>query len=218
MLSHEQVMAKLKLAEVGAVITNSHLVYTSGRHGSAYVDKDAIYPFVNVTADLCQSLVDLAARDDWARDATVIIGPERGGIILSQWTAYHLSQLTGNAVWAVYAEKTGDGQDFLIKPRWLKHVQGKNALVVDDVLTTGGSTRKVVKLVQTSGGLVQGVIALCNRGRVTAKELNVPKLCSLVEVNLDSWDEADCPFCGDGVPINTQVGHGKEFLARQQSK
>jgi len=216
MLSHEEVMAKF--AAVGAVITASHLVYTSGKHGSAYVDKDAIYPFVNITADLCQSLVDLAARDNWMSLATVVIGPERGGIILSQWTAYHLTRLTGNVVLGVYAEKTDDGQDFLIKPRWLKHVQGRNALVVEDVLTTGGSARKVVELVQTMGGLVQGVIALCNRGGITAEDLNVPKLCSLVDVNLDSWDEVDCPLCKDGVPINTQVGHGKEFLARQKSK
>lgn len=216
MLSHEEVMAKF--AEVGAVITASHLVYTSGKHGSAYVDKDAIYPFVNVTADLCQSLIDLAARDDWMKDVAVIIGPERGGIILSQWTAYHLARLTGNVVWGVYAEKTDDGKAFLIKPRWLQHVQGKYALVVEDVLTTGGSARKVVELVQTMGGLVQGVIALCNRGGVTAGDLNVPKLCSLVHVNLDSWDEADCPLCRDGVPINTQVGHGQEFLARQKRK
>ncbi|MFH1354318.1 MAG: phosphoribosyltransferase family protein [bacterium] len=216
MLSHEEVM--VKFAEVGAVITNSHLVYTSGRHGSAYVDKDAIYPFVEVTSALCQSLVDVAVKDELMREATVIIGPERGGIILSQWTACHLAQLTGNVVLGVYAEKSDEGGAFLIKPRWLKHVQGKRALVVEDVLTTGGSARKVVELVQTTGGLVQGVIALCNRGGVAARDLNVPRLYSLVEVNLESWEEADCPLCRDGVPINTQVGHGKEFLDRQKRK
>jgi len=46
------------LAEAGAVITGSHVVYTSGRHGSAYVNKDAVYPHTERVAELCGLLAD----------------------------------------------------------------------------------------------------------------------------------------------------------------
>ena len=39
---------------------------------------------------------------------------------------------------------------------------------------------------------------------------------ALVDVKLDSWAEEECPLCAEGVPINTEVGKGREFLARQQ--
>jgi orotate phosphoribosyltransferase len=57
------------------------------------------------------------------------------------------------------------------------------------------------------------VAALCNRGGVTAADLDVPALVSLVELSLDSWEAADCPLCRAGVPVNTDVGKGREFLA-----
>lgn len=198
----------------GAVITDSHLVYTSGRHGSAYVNKDAFYPDTGITSTLCQALVTRAAGEIPGFSPATIVGPERGGIILSQWAAHHRSETLRRRIAAVYAEKTSDGQGFLIKPLWLEHIRDKHVVVIEDVLTTGGSAKKVVALVEREGGIVQAVVALCNRGSVTAEDLGVPHLCALLEVTLESWEEAEYPLCKRDVPINTTVGHGKEFLAR----
>ena len=95
----------------------------------------------------------------------------------------------------------------------------KRVLVVEDILTTGGSARKVVEAVRAIGGNVVGVGVLCNRGGVTAQDLaNVPKLEVLVNISLDAWNEADCPLCKQGVPVNPDVGKGREFLARRQQE
>jgi orotate phosphoribosyltransferase len=81
----------------------------------------------------------------------------------------------------------------------------------------GGSARATVKVVRECGGIVVGVSALCNRGGVTAETLSVPWLESLVNIKMETWAEHDCPMCAEKVPVRTDVGKGKEFLARKNA-
>lgn len=202
------------LDKVGAVIVDSHIVYTSDKHGTAYVNKDAIYPHTAETSRLCRSIAERFAYDN----VQVVIAPAIGGVILSQWTAHYLSEMNDHEVFGVYAEKSEGGDAFVIKRGYDKLIAGKNVLVVEDVLTTGGSAKKVVEATRAGGGNVIGLGVLCNRGGITPQDVaNIPKLIALVNVKLDAWDESDCPLCKQGVPINTDVGKGREFLARKQA-
>ena len=125
-----------------------------------------------------------------------------------------LSQLTNRDVLAVYAEK--DGDQFTIKRGYEKLIPGKNVLIVEDILTTGGSVKKVIEAVQAIGGYVVGVGAICNRGGVTAEDIGLlGKLYSLTSVDLESWWPGECPLCAGGTPVNTSIGKGKQFLAAQ---
>ncbi len=198
------------LADVGALITGDHLVYTSGRHGSSYVNKDALYPHTAATAAVCERL----ARHFTGAGVEVVAGPTIGGVILAQWTAYHLSAMDGREVLAVYAEEeaAADGKRRALRRGYDTLAQGRRVLVVEDVLTTGGSARQVVEAVRRAGGEVIGVGALCNRGGVTAATLSAPELYALVEVPLESYAPEDCPLCAAGVPINTRVGKGAAYL------
>ncbi|MDO8649758.1 MAG: phosphoribosyltransferase family protein [Candidatus Berkelbacteria bacterium] len=201
------------LAKVDAVLTDGHFVYTSGRHGTVYVNKDAVYPHTAETSKLCRAIAERFAADN----VQVVIAPAIGGVILSQWTAHHLSDLTGREVLAVYAEKSDSDDSFVVKRGSDKLIPGKNVLVVEDILTTGGSAKKVVEATRALGGNIVGLGVLCNRGGITSQDVaDVPKLDALVSVKLDSWDEADCPLCASGVPVNTDVGKGREFLACKQ--
>lgn len=201
------------LGKVGAVIANSHIVYTSGKHGTAYVNKDAVYPHTKETSDLCRAIAEQFANDG----VEVVIAPAIGGVILSQWTAHHLSEITRREVFGVYAEKAENGDTFIIKRGYDKIVAGKNVLVVEDVLTTGGSAKKVVEATHALGGNVIGLGVLCNRGGITPQDVaDPPRLFALVNVKLDAWDEVGCPLCAQNVPINTDVGKGRDFLARQK--
>lgn len=198
------------LARVNAVLTGEHFVYTSGKHGSAYVNKDMIYPHTKETGLLCSAIAHRFAL----RDVAVVVGPEKGGIILSQWTASHLSRQCGREVLAVYAEK--DGDRFVIKRGYEELIPGKKVLIVEDVLTTGGSVKKVVETVRTLGGDIVGVGAICNRGGVTEKDIGDPpvvELFALTNVKLDAWDADKCPLCSANIRINLSVGKGREFLA-----
>ena len=200
------------LKRVGAVITNSHIVYTSGRHGTTYVNKDAVYPHTAETSELCWDIAEQFADDG----VEVVIAPAIGGVILSQWIAYHLSEITGREVLGVYAEKSEGGDSFIIKRGYDKLVAGEKVLVVEDVLTTGGTAKKVIEATRALGGNIVGLGVLCNRGGITPHDVaDPPKLFALVNVKLDAWDEANCPLCALNVLINTDVGKGREFLARK---
>ncbi|MBX0326592.1 phosphoribosyltransferase [Oscillochloris sp. ZM17-4] len=198
------------LARVGALVTGDHIVYTSGRHGSSYVNKDALYPHTSATGDACAQI----ARHFAAAGIEVVAGPTVGGVIMAQWTAHHLGQLLGHEVLAVYAEEE---QSELGKARAFRRgydalLAGRRVLVVEDILTTGGSARMVVQAVEQAGGTVVGVAALCNRGGITADLLGAPELYSLASVPLESWSAEECPLCASGVPVNTRLGKGAAFV------
>lgn len=215
------------LAVLEAVIQDSHIVYTNGKHGRAYVNKDAVYPFAGV---VCELTAEMAER--WMHDPIdVVVAPAVGGVILSTWVTFHLQSVTHRAILGLYAEKTTvaipdpgaldrkcfrETGRFVLNRGYDKLVTGKNALIVEDVLITGTTARKVVEAVRRYEGNVVGVMALCNRGGVTAHDVgDVPRLDALVNLTLESWEEEHCPLCAQGVPINTTVGKGAEFLARK---
>ncbi len=212
-MDEEQVLRML--GNVGAVITGSHIVYASGKHGTAYINKDALYPHTQKTSFVCRVI----AYEFSGCDIDIVIAPAIGGVILAQWTARHLEVFIGREVLALYAEKTADGNDFVITRGYEKLIPGKRVLVVDDVLTTGASVRKVVEAARAIGGDVIGVGVLCNRGGMSAEDVgDVSILYSLVNIVMDAWDEADCLLCKEGKPINRDVGHGAAFLARKLGK
>lgn len=196
--------------KAGAIVTGSHIVYTSGRHGSAYVNKDALYLHPGEVGLLCKEAALRCAK--W--NAEVVAGPTMGGIILSQWTAFHLSAILGRGILSVFAEE-GPDKRRLFGRGYAKIVSGRKVLVVEDVLTTGASAAKVVEAVRETGGEPVAVQALVNRGGVTEKDVGGPPLAALISVSLESFPEEDCPLCRQGIPVNTEVGKGKDFLARR---
>jgi orotate phosphoribosyltransferase len=205
-------------ADVGAVVSDSHFVYSSGRHSSVYVNKDALYVHPRTIAALCRLMAE-GYYDADAIDA--VVGPVLGGIVLSQWVAHHLNaRRTSGETLAIYAEKGSDAVDkqFFFGRGYDQYIPGKRILVVEDVLTTGGSARQVVELVRQHGGNVVGLSALCNRGNVQPAVVGGAPVQALVSIALETYAAEACPFCRDGVPINITLGKGRAFLAGKQNK
>lgn len=205
MLTPEEI--KQLFAQSQAFIFDSHIIYTSGKHGKAYVNKDAIYPHTALTSLLCRQI----ALHFEKSKIEAVLAPALGGIILSQWTAHHLSEMHHKEVYGVYAEKSTENDSFVIKRGYDELIRNKRVLIVEDILTTGVSVKKVVEVARTIPCEIVGVAALCNRGNITAAQIgNVPELFSLLEVNLETWSPEDCPMCLQKMPINTSVGKGKK--------
>lgn len=179
----------LQSPEFAAHLKMGHFILASKRHSTAYFDKSGLYLSPKTISQLCRDLVLL--RADF--DVDVVLGPVIGGVVVSQWVAYHLSNLIGREVVSVFAEK----QDNLFELRrgFDVLVAGKKTLLVEDVLTTGGSLAKVASVASAHGAKVVGAIALLNRGGVTAEKVGVPNLCSLVNETLTSWTAEECPSC-----------------------
>lgn len=201
------------LSAIGAVVTGSHIVYTSGKHGASYVNKDALYPHTHLASQLGRALAQAFVNDN----VDIVLAPAVGAIVLGQWTAFHLSELTGKNILSVYAEQTAE-KGFVIKRGYDQLIRGKRTLVIEDVITTGGSVTKVIRLAREMGAEVIGAGALCNRGRITAEGIGkVPRLETLYNLPMETWDEGDCPLCQKGVPVNTALGKGREYLSRKKA-
>ncbi|MDD3183125.1 MAG: phosphoribosyltransferase family protein [Alphaproteobacteria bacterium] len=200
------------LKETGGYITGSHIVATSGKHLDAYLNKDAIYPHTRAVSKVCKAIAELFAHDN----IEAVVGPSLGGIILSQWTAYHLSEITENEVLGIYTEKTAD-KDQILTRGYDALVNGKRVLVVEDILTTGGSLAKVVRTIKAAGGEVIAACAMVNRDpdKIDEHVIGAP-LKTLASLRLPAWDEADCPMCKNNVPINTALGKGRTYLAERK--
>lgn len=198
----------LRILKKHGVIVQGHFPGTSGRHLAEYVEKRLLHPHTNDVSKLCRAI----AREFASEEIDTVIGPERGGIILSQWVAHNLTKVTANLldgeIWAVYAEKTKDG-GFAIPSLFEKFISGRLVLVVDDTLTTGGTVKRIVEAVREMGGGVVGVGALWNRGDVTAKDIgDVPRFYSLINKKLADWSPEECLLtgpCSKGVPINLRI-------------
>jgi orotate phosphoribosyltransferase len=191
-------------------IMQGHFVLKSRKHSSVYINKIRMYPDPVLLSTLC---IDLATKFK-EKPVDIVVGPALGGIALALCTAKSLSVWRNSVVPWAFAEKEGDG--FTFRDPYPEYLRNKRVLVVDDIITTGGSIQRTVDAVKEAGGSPLGVAAICNRGRVTAETLGVPLLHSLIEMALeDTWEEQDCPLCNANQPVSTVVGHGKEFLARK---
>lgn len=202
------------LKKTNAILADSHFVGTSGRHTPTYINKDALYPHTQETS----RIGELFAEKYIDQNVDVVAAPAMGGIILSTWTAYHLSKVTGKEVLGVYTEKDKD-QNQVFTRGYDKLVRNKNVLVIEDLTTTGGSVKKAVTSVKNAGGKVIGVCVMVNRDpvHVTSDTIDAP-FSSLAVLEVPSYAESECPLCQEGIPINITIGHGKKYLEEKQKK
>lgn len=199
-------------------VMEGHFVLKSGNHSSTYVNKDAVYTDPETVAllgmDLGQPFCDRRRMEHGLPLIDVVVGPAIGGVILAHCTGKHIAFDRKGTLRTIFADKDGEG--FVIKRGYDKFVSGKHVLVVEDILTTGGSVRGTVEAIRQVGGIIEGVAAICNRGQVTAESLGVPMLHSLVEMNIETWAPEACVLCHKALPVNTDVGHGASFMAKQR--
>ena len=174
------------LRSTGAVLTG-HFRLTSGRHSDTYVEKFRIMENPAATAILCGMIAE-HFRD---AGATVVAGPAMGGVILAYETARHLG------VRDIFAEKDAAGQ--LYFDRGFAVEPGQPVLVVDDVLTTGGSVKRLLDLLNAAGANVVGVGFLIDRTN-GGVDFGVPfYACHLM--NIGSYAPDDCPLCKQGIEL-----------------
>jgi orotate phosphoribosyltransferase len=202
------------LEKSGSIFNNSHFVFTSGKHAPRYIDKMALFAHPIYASEMGK----LFAEKYKDAEIDVVVAPAMGGIILSQWTAYHLSKLQNKDILGIYTEKTPESKQIFTRG-YDKYVVGKNVLIVEDNVTTGGSVRKVVDAVKQAGGNVVEVCSMTNinpKPETITDEIIGAKYAALSELPVVVYDEADCPLCKENVPINIEHGHGKKYLEEKK--
>ena len=228
-----QQQAHQLLTDAGAII-HGHFVGTHSKHFGVYVEKNRATRIPRIAFELCRGIAEMFADD--AID--VVVGPALGGIALSQWTAYHLSQLMPHhpEVLSTFSERDEEelgegpkGKIILRRPRFVlkrgfgREVKGKRVLAVEDTLTTGGTALQTIYAILQEGGILVGLGALVNGGNVTPKSLGITypfKLRALLDIERTLYSEEECArygLCAQGVPIDLEHGHGAAFVTRTRS-
>jgi orotate phosphoribosyltransferase len=165
------------------VLLEGHFLLTSGRHSACYFEKFRILEHPGDADRLCTQM----AEHFKSTGIDVVVGPTTGGIILAFAVARHLG------VRALYAEKSPEGRGFF---RGMALSPGERVLVVDDVLTTGGSVKDTIAAVERGGGKLQGIGVLIDRSEGPLN-LRAP-VFSLYRQVVESFLPGDCPLCKAG--------------------
>lgn len=173
--------------EAGALL-QGHFKLTSGRHSNRYMQCAQVLQYPVFTEQLANHIAEHFRHDQ----IDLVVGPAMGGIIV----AYEVARQLG--VPGIFTERQ-DGEmqlrrGFAIKP-------GQRVLVVEDVITTGGSVQELINIVKKSGADIVGVAVLVDRsaGQVSFGVKQV----AVLPMEIESWTEADCPMCkaGEGAPV-----------------
>ncbi|GAC1479250.1 MAG: orotate phosphoribosyltransferase [Candidatus Dormibacteria bacterium] len=181
--------------EAAGAFLRGHFVYTSGRHGADYLEKFRILEDPKSTLELC----GLIAQHFRPLGPELVAGPTTGGVIL----AYEVARQLG--LKAVYAERGPSGGRVL--RRGFEVGPQSKVLVVDDVVTTGGSLREMVSCIDDAGGQVIGIGVLADR-TAGASATGVPFFACLT-VDFPSYAPEECPLCKAGMPVAAPRGSGK---------
>ncbi|MBY0551792.1 MAG: hypothetical protein K2W95_31200 [Candidatus Obscuribacterales bacterium] len=200
------------LNKTGAMLKGDHFVYSSGKHGDVYINKNDLFAFTRA----CCAAGKLLAERFSKTDVDTVAGPAMCGVLPAQWTAFHLSNQQDKEVYGIFAERDSEAA-FVFKRGYDKFISGKNVLIVDDIANSGGTLKKFIQVVKAAGGNVVAAAVLVNRNpkNVTADFLGAA-FHSLADLEFPAYDAADCPLCRQGVAVNTTVGHGKEFVDKRE--
>ena len=186
MLTKERVTEVLK--ESG-VLLEGHFLLTSGRHSNRYLQCAKVFRNTKYSEELCADLAE-KFKDS---DVQLVIGPAMGAVQM----AYEVSRSLN--VENFFTERDDNGG--MVLRRGFEIAKGQRVLVVEDVVTTGGSVKEVIRLVTELGGIVIGVGSIVDRtgGNI---DFGVP-FKAVYSADVESWEACDCPLCkaGAGTPV-----------------
>jgi orotate phosphoribosyltransferase len=176
--------------EASGALKRGHFLYASGMHGEVYVEKFNLLRNPVATSKVCEHFAD-RFRDE---RIDVVVGPTTGGILLAFETARQLG------IAAAYAERSSEGGSAREIRRGTVFEPGARVLVVDDIMTTGGSVRETLAALERHPVEVVAAAVLVDRsgGEVTFGD--VP-LVAIASRKFDAWPADACPLCAKGIPL-----------------
>lgn len=177
-----------RLQEIGA-LKEGHFLLASGRHSDRYLEKFDLLRRPSETEAVC-ALIAAHFRD---AGLDVVAGPTTGGIIL----AFEVARQLGVA--SAYAERRSSGASGREIRRGTRFEPGQRVLVVDDILTTGGSVQETLAALAVHPVDVVAIAVLVDRSGGKAA-FEVP-LVALTTLDGATWERSECPLCAEEVPL-----------------
>jgi orotate phosphoribosyltransferase len=195
------VTAPLELADFTACGSHQkgHFLLSSGLHSGDYLQCALYLAEPRRAADAGARLAETVAR--MAAGIDLVVAPAMGGLIIGHETARSLR------LPFLFTER--DHGEMTLR-RGFAVAPGQRVVVVEDVVTTGMSTREVIRVLEAAGAEVVGLASLVNRSG-TANPFGPRPFFALLEASFPTWSADACPLCRDGVPI---AKPGSRFISR----
>jgi len=177
--------ALLSIYEDSGALLNGHFVLSSGRHSPRYLQSAKVLMHPTHAEVLGRELAQLAASEG----VDVVVAPALGGLIIGHEVARALNKPL------IFTERK---EGVMSLRRGFSFAEGARVLVVEDVITTGGSVCECMAVVREHGGLPLEVLAVVDRAPHAEGRFDVPHQ-SLLKLDVPSYAAADCPLCREGL-------------------
>jgi len=181
----------IKIFKDAGALLEGHFLLTSGLHSPVYWEKFHVLQYPHYTVKLC----GIIAEHFKDHQVQVVAGPTTGGIIL----AFEVARQLG--IRGIFAEKEDRGRAFR---RGFSIVPGERVLIVDDILTTGGSVLEVIGAVNKLRGKIIGLGVLVDRSQQDI-DLGLP-VFSCLRAATTTYSPTECPLCKSGIPLTRPGG------------
>lgn len=179
----------VELMEESGALLSGHFKLSSGLHSEKYIQCARLLEDPSRAEYAGRRLAEALRDELGSGEPDLIVSPALGGVIIGHEVARAMG------VRFVFTERV-DGEMTLRRGFGIE--EGERAIVVEDVVTTGGSTREVIAAVEGEGGRVTAVGSIVNRG--ARVDFGVP-FVSLYNVNIINHEPDACPLCKNGVPV-----------------
>jgi orotate phosphoribosyltransferase len=176
----------LDILEKTGALLKGHFLLSSGLHSDLYFEKFQVLQYPEYVEILCRKLASFFEDDQ----IEVVVGPTTGGVIIAYEVAKNLK------VRSIFAEPGEDGRIF---KRGFGLKKGERVLIVDDILTTGGSVNEVIQLVKKHEANILGIGVLLDRSGGQVKFGYPLKALAVTEVT--NYRPEECPLCKKGEPL-----------------
>ena len=176
----------IKIFKETGVMLEGHFLLTSGLHSNRYFQCARLFEYPKYSELLCSELAKKFSNDQ----VDLVIGPALGGVIM----AYEVARALG--VRNIFAERENG---IMTIRRGFNVAKGTRVLVVEDVVTTGGSVKEVISVLNEMEAQVVGVGSMMDRS--DGKVQFGYKFESLVHMNIEAFQADNCPICKTGLPL-----------------
>ena len=184
----------LELLEDSGAILNGHFLLTSGRHSNRYIEKFRVLEKPFELDQVCKEMAEPYKK----QNVEIVLGAAIGGILIAGGVGRHLG------VNHIFSERV-DGKMKL--RRGFKLPKGIRVLIVEDIITTGGSVFELVELAKENNAEIVGVVNLVERSQ-NPIDFGVSST-PILHLPSESWEPNQCPLCKDGVEFTQRGRTGK---------
>ena len=183
------------LLEWSGAILKGHFKLTSGKHSNQYIEKFRLLENPIALDKICSTMADIY-KD---KEIDLVVSAAIGGILLAGGVGRHLN------IKHIFSERT-HGE--MIFKRGFSIEENQNILIVEDIVTTGGSINELISLIEKYDGNISGIVSIVDRNNKTSS-FNYPYE-TLLNFPSESWDEGDCPEWLKKIPVIKPGSTGKK--------